>query len=326
MEKGMTPENQTCPPEYVENPYAAEAARARAACEQAQRELEEKQAAYARLLAAGGAAPQYPPSSEQTRPGRARRKAPPPPPAADESAPPRKRRGRRGRRGRRALIKAILVLAAIIAAILILGPKVQRLLGLKTAFTVETPQSVAALLPDETMGYVKLDFAGAILGETRDKKQLVVMEQDVQVDSTISQALANLAIFSKTKVVHSYGTGAYAVDLAKISEKSVAVDETRKLVTVTIPLAELYFVNLDVAKTTFEDTEKALLAFGDVKLTQEQQKILETSIDEAMRKKLGDPALLAQADTKARDKLYEIFRPLIRAVSESYSLEIALAD
>jgi len=219
-----------------------------------------------------------------------------------------------------------LILSLIIAAILILGPRVQKLLGLKTAFTVDMPSSVAELLPDETMGYVELDFADAILGETRDKKQLVVMEQDVQVDSTISQALANLAIFAKTKVVHSYGTGAYAVDMTKITERSIVVDEARKLVTVKIPLAELYFVSIDVSKTTFEDTEKAFLAFGDVKLTQEQQKILETSIDEAMRAKLSDPALLSQADVKARDKLYEIFRPLVRAVSDAYSLEIALAD
>jgi hypothetical protein len=206
----------------------------------------------------------------------------------------------------------IIIAVIIIGALIFLGPKIGQLLS---AFNAPGPST---LLPDEVMGYNSIDFQEAILGESREKQELVVMEQDVQIDSTISNALANIALFKKTKVIHSFGTGVYTIDMSKIDSDHIVVDETAKTVTVTVPHSILQYVNIDVNKTTFEETEHTIFKIGDIKLTQEQQNVLDQSIDEVLRAELNVQTLFDQADEIGVLKVQEIFQPLVSAVSEEF--------
>jgi hypothetical protein len=54
-------------------------------------------------------------------------------------------------------------------------------------------------MPNGILGYTAIDFQEAILGETRTMTEVVVLEQDVSVDTTITNALANLAIFKRRR-------------------------------------------------------------------------------------------------------------------------------
>ena len=55
---------------------------------------------------------------------------------------------------------------------------------------------------------------------------------------------------------------------------------------ITVPEPELKYITIDNEKTTFENTEKAVLAFGDIKLTQEQQNVVDKEIDTAIKEKV----------------------------------------
>ena len=246
------------------------------------------------------------------------------PPVPETPRPPRPRR-RRGRflRTLRIAIACILILAAVF----IIGrywPRIEPLIKrVKTTEISSTaPASIEALLPDETMGYNSIDFQNAVLGQTRSVTELVVMEQDVQVDSQISQALINIALFSKTKTVHSVGTGLYTVDLSEIKSDAVAVDLEKKSITVTIPHAKLTYINIDPEKMTFEDTERAFFAFGDIELTAEQQNILETSVQDAMREHLNDQKLFDAADENARQKVGELLLKPVATVSGDFTVSV----
>lgn len=235
-----------------------------------------------------------------------------------------RRRGRR-RLGRltRKLIGATVLLALIIVSILIFWPRLQE--ALTPNFAVSLPDSLQGLLPDEKMGYNAVDFSNAILGESREQKELVVMEQDVEVTSQISQDLLNIALFAKQKTIHSFGTGVYTVNLETLRAADIALNENTGIITVTIPHAKLSYVGMDVEKTEFEDTQKALLAVGDIKLTAEQKHVLDQSVDTALRERLGDPALLTKADEIALNKVREIFQAPVSALSEAYIVKVVMA-
>lgn len=217
-----------------------------------------------------------------------------------------------------------LVLAAIlvvgILAYFLLGNQIKQVLGIGDGGIL--PQSASDLLPDSEMGYNHIDFSKAILGKAREKAELIVLEQDVKVDSEISNALANISLFKKTKKIHSYGTGVYTVNMENIDEKHINVNDDNRTVTVEIPHTVLQYVNIDIDKTEFEKTDKAILGFGDIKMTQEQQKILSQSIDEAMRKELDTKKMYEKADETALLKVREIFQPLVGSVSEEYIVTI----
>jgi len=193
---------------------------------------------------------------------------------------------------------------------------------------VESVKEEADTLLDETfLGYTAADFQDAVLGAASEHKELIVMEQPLEVSTTLTKAgLANLEIFSKTKTITYHGTGVYTVDLNSFSKENINVDEDSKTVTITIPHAQLQYINPDLEATEFEDTEKGLLAFGDLSLTTEQQNELQKAVEDSMREELEKEEILAQADEFAKLKTWELFQPLVSAVSPEYVVQIEISD
>lgn len=252
---------------------------------------------------------------------------PPPDDFYDSHGEPHHRRhGHFARRLRRKLICIVVLLLVVIAALLIIWPRINRTLS--GAFTpslqIQIPESLNDLLPDAEMGYHQIDFSNAILGESREKQELVVMEQDVEVTSQISQELLNISFFSKAKIIRSYGTGVYTVALSKLTVEDIAVDMDTKIITVTVPHTQLSYIDSNAEKTELEDTQKAWLAVGDIKLTQEQQKLLDQSVDSALRDRLNQAALFTKADEIALTKVRELYQPLVSAISDEFIVKIIM--
>ena len=235
----------------------------------------------------------------------------------------REPRGRFHLRHLKWIIRGV-VLIAILIAVLFFLPKVRDFLT--PDINIDMPDSLSGLLPDETMGYNQIDFSNAILGESRTKSDFVVLEQDVSVSTRVSQALANLALFEKSQIIRSYGMGVYTVDLSKLLSTDIALDNKLNLVTIVIPHATLAYVTVDVEKTEFEETKKALFAFGEIKLTNEQLNLLEQNIQDAMKEQLGSADMLAKADEFALSQVQKLLEPIVKSVSAKYILKVAFAE
>ena len=180
---------------------------------------------------------------------------------------------------------------------------------------------------DGFFGYTAADFQDAVLGGASEHQELIVMEQPLSVSTTITRAgLGNLPIFSKMKDITYYGTGVYTVDLSGLDAAHIIVEEDQFTVRILVPHAVLQYVNAELEKTEFEDTEHGLLAFGDIKMTAEETKVLENAVYDSMREKLSEQEILEEADRFARLKTWEIFQPLVTAVSPAYKVVIELQD
>lgn len=217
-----------------------------------------------------------------------------------------------------------LLFAAIVIAALFLIPRIQAFFSPK--IDLSAPDSLSGLLPDDKMGYNKIDFSNAILGESRTKSDFVVLEQDVTVSTRVSQALANLALFEKSQVIRSYGTGVYVVDLSALSENDIAVDEELASVTIQIPHAKLSYVTVDLDKTEYDETQKAIFAFGEIKLTSEQTNILEQNIEDAMREQLNLDEMQQKADAHALSQVRSLFEPIVQSVAPNYIVNITFSE
>lgn len=264
---------------------------------------------------------------QQKKQGRVRRSEKPAKPENPRGEEPRE--GRRRGHGRDRFVKRLvwmaIVLVLLIALVLLILPRIDKAVeALTPEVSITVPDSLQDMLPDETMGYTAIDFTNAILGESRERKELVVMEQDVEVTSKISQDLLRLSLFSKVKIIRSHGTGVYTVALDEIAGDDIAVNNETKIITVTIPHTELSYVNVDVEKTEFEDTQKALFAIGDIKLTTEQKHMLDQSVDDTLHERLNDKALFAKADEIALNKVREILQPIVGSISDEYIVKIVM--
>lgn len=210
------------------------------------------------------------------------------------------------------------LLCGMLIAYFILDRMYQNMMNAQTETPVET---------EEPSGPSSVEFEEAVLEAASEHSELIVMEQPLSIPTTITKSgLGNLAIFSKVKDVTYYGTGVYTVDLSKIDAKHIRTDIFNRTVNILIPHAVLQYVNPDLSRTEFQDTEKGWLAFGDIKLTTEESNELEKSVMSAMEERLNQDDLLIQADEFAVLKTWEIFQPIIASVSPEYTVEMEFSE
>lgn len=215
---------------------------------------------------------------------------------------------------------------------LIVGAGIMLIVGILSKGMIFGTNQTTLTTADEVLetgmiGYTAVDFQNAVLGEASQHQELIVMEQPLEIATTVTKAgLGNMQIFSKMKTITYYGTGVYTIDMSKIDADHIEVDLEKKQVMIKIPHSCLQYINPDLDKTEFEDTEKGLLAFGDIKLKTEDQNRLLQAVYKSMEDRLDEDDLFQMADEYASMSSWQMFQPLVSAVSPEFSVEIGFDE
>ncbi len=214
------------------------------------------------------------------------------------------------------LLVALLAFLLLVAS-LYLFPGFKAALGLKNL-----PTSFDEMRAEKVMGYKTVDIRKSLLAQARETEKLVISERAVTVDVEVGSMLWNIALFEKTKVIHATGLGVYGVDLTAWDDERVAVDHNVREVTLLLDSPRLLYVEMDYEKTTFEETKNALLAFGDIRLTQEQQAVVQRDIQKAMEEALAEEAFEEELWERLEEAAEKLFSPAIQALVPGYQLII----
>lgn len=176
---------------------------------------------------------------------------------------------------------------------------------------------------DGIFGFTAADFEEPILGEATRQRLLIVEEQEVYVNTTITDTgLFNWGIFNKQQVFTIHGTGQYTIDLTKITRQDIYLDEDTYELTIKIPHAELHQVTFDPTKTEIGDAQNGWLAFGSIKLDAEQNKQFEVEANEKLKARLNESERFEEADRFAKLAAYETYQPIVRTISPVYKVVI----
>lgn len=221
------------------------------------------------------------------------------------------------------------IILVVLLAVLIV-PKINSLTdGFKNIFKVDAPVEGRDLTLENygIFGYTAADFEKAILGDSSQLKKLEVYKQDVSDVATLTDTgLLNWSVFTKTKMITYNGTAVYTVDLTKLTKNDIKFNEEEKIITLTIPHAEQEEINIPEDKIDFADTEKGLLAFGDLNMTPEQIMKVQAEARNKMQEKLDASNILETADRFAKLSVWEIYSPIVKGVAKDYSLEVEFRD
>ena len=92
----------------------------------------------------------------------------------------------------------------------------------------------------------------------------------------------------------------------------------------TVPAVVLEPINIPSEDIEFGDVEKnTVFAFGDIKVTPENQAKVETEAKNKMLEKLETDKVIDDATAAAEHSLWETFQPIVSSVSPEYALKIA---
>ncbi len=241
-----------------------------------------------------------------------------------------KKAERKGRRkGWFARIRTFFV--GILAGMLILTLFTAYMHGLKVKdtfkalFTSETAveDHDFTLINHRIFGYKAADFAEAVLGDEEQLKKLEVYSREVSDVATLTQAgLFKIKAFSKYQVITYNGKAIYTVDLSGLTADDITLDEETKTVTMKVPEPQLEPINIPSEDIQFGEVEKQAFAFGNIKLTPEQQAEVETQAKARMLDKLEAENVVEEAKAAAQHSIWEIFQPMISNLSSKYTLKV----
>jgi hypothetical protein len=114
----------------------------------------------------------------------------------------------------------------------------------------------------------------------------------------------------------------YTVDLGQLRKSDISFNEEEKLITLKIPHPRQEPLNIPEDQIMFGDTTNGLLAFGDIKLTPEQNRDIQAEARQKMQEKLDTSNVLDNADRFAILSVWEMYSPIIKGVAKDYSLEV----
>lgn len=217
-----------------------------------------------------------------------------------------------------------LLIIALLALLIV--PKIYNLNNtFKSIFSTDAPieDHDLTLENNSIFGYTVADFEEAILGDSNKLKKLEVYSQEVSDVATLTDTgLFNLSVFTKSKMITYNGTVVYTVDLSTLTKNDIKFNEEDKIITLTIPHATQEEINIPEDKIEFADTEKGLLAFGELNLTAEQIMKVQAEARTKMQEKLDSSNVLETADRFAKLSVWELYSPIIKGVAKDYSLEV----
>ena len=195
----------------------------------------------------------------------------------------------------------------------------------KALFTTETAveDHDLTLINHRIFGYKVADFAEAILGDEEQLKKLEVYSREVSDVVTLTQAgLFKIKAFSKYQLITYNGKAVYTVDLSGLKADDITLDEETKTVTMKVPEPQLEPINIPSENIQFGEVEKEAFAFGNIKLTPEQQAEVETQAKARMLEKIEAENVIEDAKAAAERSIWEIFQPMISNLSSKYKLKV----
>ena len=175
------------------------------------------------------------------------------------------------------------------------------------------------------LGYTAADFQEAILGDSEQLRKMEVYETEVSdTVELVDTGLANLKVFTKTQLLTYKGTATYTVDLGKLSKDDITLDEEKKEVHLVIPHAVLEPININEDEIEFGDVNRGLLGIGKMEMKPEDVAKVQNAARSKMEEKLEQQKVIEEADRFAMLSVWEIYQPMINAVTTGYSLQIEM--
>ena len=220
--------------------------------------------------------------------------------------------------------KIVIPALVIMAVMMFILPKAS-FTGFKNIFNVEKPVEDHDYTIENhgILGYTAADFSEPILSDKTKLKKVEVLSYQISDAMTVTNAgLFKLEVFSKTQLITYHGTAIYTVDLSEFSASDLIVDNQNRKVVMVVPHARLEPINISSEDMEVGDVEKGVLAFGDLKLTIEQQRQLQNEVTQKMKRKLIDDNIQEEADKFARQVIWSMYQPVITAVASGYTLDV----
>ena len=168
-----------------------------------------------------------------------------------------------------------------------------------------------------------VDFQEPIILAHSKESQLIV--HTAHLTETITVSIEGLGGWDWTSIhqdVEYKGEAQYTVDLSQLSEEDFMVNNELKILTVRIPYAVLSSINIPSDKMKFHDPQKGWAAAKEIKLSLEQNALLETEATSNMKAKLIDENIIADANEDAKNVVADLLAATVHSIDPEFTVVV----
>lgn len=172
---------------------------------------------------------------------------------------------------------------------------------------------------------VQIDFSEVIIGNEKELRKLIVLEQEATVSTQLTDSLIKKLDFDwmkKTQKVSYTGKGYFVVDLDKLTKNDVIDDKVKKIITIKIKHAYLKAIEINPEEIIIDDVKESFLAKGDIKLSVKDYNVIEKELKKRLEEKFNSVVNGQKADDMAIKMVKEVYEPIVKAIDSGYCVEV----
>ena len=167
------------------------------------------------------------------------------------------------------------------------------------------------------------DFKDSIiLTHGKDSRLIVHTAHLSETISIASEGLGGWEWTSAYQDIVYEGDAQYTVDLSRLTDTDFMVNNELKVLTVTIPYAELSPINIPAERIKFRDVQKGWAAPKDIKLTAQESAQLMVSVTGKMKAKLIDENIIAVANENAKTVVAELLGATVHSIDPEFTVVV----
>lgn len=165
-------------------------------------------------------------------------------------------------------------------------------------------------LADNTKNSVKFISEESLINEIRNVNKIIPLEVEFSESIVIDESWGTFSAFKKFKKIKFFANCSYSVDLLNISEDDIRINKLKNEVELSLNPPEVFSIDLDEDKTTYEEVNNGIFRFGDVNLTSEEYGIIEKEVSKSFERKMADPEIYDKAVANTTSALETLLNQL----------------
>ena len=173
----------------------------------------------------------------------------------------------------------------------------------------------------------KVILEDTIIKSIKGETKLVTMEVNVNEEIIYDDSYSNYSLSKQKQKLNFFADGIFTTDLSGFSAENIIIDDDKKTVTIKVKEPILDYINFLPEDTTYEEVEKGLFRFGDIKLSMDELNEIEIRAKESIKTKLSTKEMEEKSIEATIKAVEEIFLPIIESgYYDDYTLIIEIID
>lgn len=158
---------------------------------------------------------------------------------------------------------------------------------------------------------IKISTKDSIIDKIHNTNKIIPLELELSQSVLIDNSFGDLDILKKYKNITYFAVCSYMIDLSKISTNDISINNTSKIISITIPNPKIYLIDFDYDKTQYEESINGLLRFGNISISPEDSIRIENDVKIKLKEKMLEDSLYSKSTEASKESISNLLRQIL---------------